>query len=389
MKNSIKTKLLIASLLSSNLVALPLYPVNAEEMDNTEMTEEMEDMNESDTTMEENMEETMEGDMESDMEETMEGNMEGDMEETTEPSVTTKEERVEEKDPIPTDKEELKKLIKDYGTKITVKDLQMNVYELGAEHKGESKTLVFMPGLGEASQPLTHKNLLDALAKKYHILVVEPFGYGLSDVSNEERTVENITEELHSALEQMDVKEYYLVAHSLSGLYALKYSQMYQDEVLGVIGMDTSTPMMNGFMEMQHEEAPIDDSGQATDLPEIPDVDDEVNLQYRYIAQLNLNNADVVDESNRSNQVLNDFKDEKIPSGIPALYLLAQDSYEDIEMRREFMDKITEDWEMQHKLLSENPDEVETHILEGDHLIYMTQYEEMARLIDEFINNHN
>lgn len=388
MKKSIKTKLLIASLLSSNLVALPLYPVNAEEMDNTEMTEEMDEMNESDssdTTMDENMEETMEGSME----ETMEENMEGGMEETTEPSVTTKEEHVEEKDPIPTDKEELKKLIKDYGTKITVKDLQMNVYELGAEHKGESKTLVFMPGLGEASQPLTHKNLLDALAKKYHILVVEPFGYGLSDVSNEERTVENITEELHSALEQMDVKEYYLVAHSLSGLYALKYSQMYQDEVLGVIGMDTSTPMMNGFMEMQHEEAPIDDSGQATDLPEIPDVDDDVNLQYQYIAQLNLNNADVVDESARSNQVLNDFKDEKIPSGIPALYLLAQDSYEDIEMRREFMDKITEDWEMQHKLLSENPDEVETHILEGDHLIYMTQYEEMARLIDEFINNHN
>ncbi len=369
MKNSIKTKLLIASLLSSNLVALPLYPVNAEEMDNTEMTEEMNESDSSDTTMEEKME--------------------GNMEETTEPSVTTKEENVEEQDPIPTDKEELKKLIKDYGTKITVKDLQMNVYELGAEHRGESKTLVFMPGLGEASQPLTHKNLLDALAKKYHILVVEPFGYGLSDVSNEERTVENITEELHSALEQMDVKEYYLVAHSLSGLYALKYSQMYQDEVLGVIGMDTSTPMMNGFMEMQHEEAPIDDNGQATYLPEIPDVDEEVNLQYRYIAQLNLNNADVVDESARSNQVLMDFKDEKIPSGIPALYLLAQDSYEDIEMRREFMDKITEDWEMQHKLLSENPDEVETHILEGDHLIYMTQYEEMARLIDEFINNHN
>lgn len=100
MKNSIKTKLLIASLLISNLVALPLYPVNAEEMDNTEMTEEMEDMNESDTTMKENMEDTMEGDME----ETMEEKMEGDMEETTEPSVTMKEEKVEEKDPIPTDK---------------------------------------------------------------------------------------------------------------------------------------------------------------------------------------------------------------------------------------------------------------------------------------------
>lgn len=288
------------------------------------------------------------------------------------------------KDEIPTDPEELKALIKEYGHKITVNGHQMNIYEMGEEHKGQSKTLVFMPGLGEASQPLTHKNLLDLLAKKYHILVVEPFGYGLSDVSHEERTVDTIIDELHQALQQEKVDKYLLVAHSLSGIYAMKYAQKYPEEVQGVVGMDTSTPMMNGFMDMQHEEAPVDDSGAATDLPEIPDVDDEVNEQYKLIAQLNLNNEDVADESERSNQVLLDNKDEKIPAGIPALYLLAQDSYEDIEMRREFMDKITEDWEEQHISMSENPDEVETHVLEGDHLIYMTQYEEMARLIDEF-----
>lgn len=360
MKNTITKKLIIASLLSTSMFAFTPQYVLASENNESETMEEtsFEEMKSSEASSQDNMED------------------ENKDEDKDEPE-------------IPTDHEELKQLIEDYGTKLNVKGLNMNVLELGAEHKGESKTLVFMPGLGEASQPLSHKNLLDALAKKYHILVVEPFGYGLSDVSNEERTAENITEELHSALEQMDVQEYYLVAHSLSGLYAIKYAQMYEDEVLGVIGMDTSTPMMNGFMDIQHAEAPMDDSGQATYLPEIPDVEDEVNLQYKYIAQLNLNNADVADESIRSNQVLLDFKDEKIPAGIPSLYLLAQDSYEDIEMRREFMEKITEDWEMQHKLLSENPDEVETYVLEGDHLIYMTQYEEMARLIDEFINAHN
>lgn len=295
-------------------------------------------------------------------------------------------EKEADKDEIPTDPEVLKQMIEDYGQKIEVEGHNMNVLELGKENKGKQKTLVFMPGLGEASQPLTHKNLLDLLAKKYHILVVEPFGYGLSDVSRQERTVENINRQLHTALEKMQVSEYLLVAHSLSGIYAVKYAQTYPEEVQGIVGMDTSTPMMNGFMDMQHEEAPVDDSGVATDLPEIPDVAEAVNKQYQMIAQLNLNNPDVDDESKRSNQVLIDAKDDKIPSGIPALYLLAQDSYEDIEMRREFMDKITMDWEEQHKDLSENSDEVQTHILEGDHLLYMTQYKEMARLIDEFVS---
>lgn len=283
--------------------------------------------------------------------------------------------------------EELRSQIKDYGTKITVKGKQMNVLELSKEHKGQNKTLVFMPGLGEASQPLTQKNLLDRLAEDFHILVFEPFGYGLSDSTDEPRTSENIISELHEALQAFDVSEYVLVAHSLSGIYAMEYAKQFPGEVKGIVGMDTSTPMMNGYMDMGHMEAPVDEEGNALYLPEIPDVDDEVNEQYKLIAQLNLNNPATIDEAERSNQVLLDARDEKIPAGIPALYLLAQDSYDDIEMRREFMDQITMDWEEQHVDMSENPEEVETHVLDGDHLLYFTQYEEMAKLIKEFVMN--
>lgn len=283
--------------------------------------------------------------------------------------------------------EELRSQIKDYGTKITVKGKQMNVLELSKEHKGQNKTLVFMPGLGEASQPLTQKNLLDRLAEDFHILVFEPFGYGLSDSTDEPRTSENIISELHEALQAFDVSEYVLVAHSLSGIYAMEYAKQFPGEVKGIVGMDTSTPMMNGYMDMGHMEAPVDEEGNALYLPEILDVDDEVNEQYKLIAQLNLNNPATIDEAERSNQVLLDARDEKIPAGIPALYLLAQDSYDDIEMRREFMDQITMDWEEQHVDMSENPEEVETHVLDGDHLLYFTQYEEMAKLIKEFVMN--
>lgn len=352
---------MIALLLSSQALMTP-FVAYAEETTAAEIQSEMAQENEAEET------ETME--------ESAEMVESGEMEESAEASTTPK-----------LSEEELRSQIKDYGTKITVKGKQMNVLELGKEHKDQNKTLVFMPGLGEASQPLTQKNLLDRLAENFHILVVEPFGYGLSDSTDEPRTSENIINELHEALQQFDVSEYVLVAHSLSGIYAMEYAKQFPEEVKGIVGMDTSTPMMNGYMDMGHMEAPVDEEGNALYLPEIPDVDDEVNEQYKLIAQLNLNNPATTDEAERSNQVLLDAKDEKIPAGIPALYLLAQDSYDDIEMRREFMDQITMDWEEQHVDMSENPDEVETHVLDGDHLLYFTQYEEMAKLITEFVMN--
>ena len=308
---------MIALLLSSQALMTP-FVAYAEETTAAEVQSEMAQENEAEET------ETME--------ESAEMVESGEMEESAEASTTPK-----------LSEEELRSQIKDYGTKITVKGKQMNVLELGKEHQGQNKTLVFMPGLGEASQPLTQKNLLDRLAEKFHILVVEPFGYGLSDNTDEPRTSENIINELHEALQQFDVSEYVLVAHSLSGIYAMEYAKQFPEEVKGIVGMDTSTPMMNGYMDMGHMEAPVDEEGNALYLPEIPDVEDEVNEQYKMIAQLNLNNTATTDEAERSNQVLLDAKDEKIPAGIPALYLLAQDSYDDIEMRREFMDLITMD----------------------------------------------
>ena len=285
---------MIALLLSSQALMTP-FVAYAEETTAAEVQSEMAQENEAEET------ETME--------ESAEMVESGEMEESAEANTTPK-----------LSEEELRSQIKDYGTKITVKGKQMNVLELGKEHQGQNKTLVFMPGLGEASQPLTQKNLLDRLAENFHILVVEPFGYGLSDNTDEPRTSENIINELHEALQQFDVSEYVLVAHSLSGIYAMEYAKQFPEEVKGIVGMDTSTPMMNGYMDMGHMEAPVDEEGNALYLPEIPDVDDEVNEQYKLIAQLNLNNTATTDEAERSNQVL-----------------LDQDSYDDIEMRREFM----------------------------------------------------
>ncbi|MGX7091275.1 alpha/beta fold hydrolase [Hutsoniella sourekii] len=285
----------------------------------------------------------------------------------------------------PVDPEDLAE-IKDYGHKLTVKGKQMNVYEAGDKSK---PTLLFMPGMSEYSQVLTHKNLIDRLAKKYHVVVVEPFGYGLSDMTDEPRTTENIVSELNESIEQLGLDKVTLVAHSMSGIYAAQYAKYHPEKVAGVIGIDSSTPMMNGGQEVTFMAAGSEDiRSELQYLPTIPDVDADVNEQYKALAYILAGNSTVTDEIQRSNQNLKDAESLKIPKQVPAMYLLAEDSARDMEMRREGIPQITESWEDQHKSLSEDPENVQVHTLEGDHLLYLTQYEEMARLIDEFVQAH-
>lgn len=72
---------------------------------------------------------------------------------------------------------------------------------------------------------------------------MEPFGYGWSDLSTKERTVENIVEELRTALQKSNIKgPYILMPHSLSGIYSMYYADKYPSEVKAVIGIDTTLP---------------------------------------------------------------------------------------------------------------------------------------------------
>ena len=165
--------------------------------------------------------------------------------------------------------------IKPYGKLVDVKGKKMNVLEVG---EGK-ETIVWIPGYGDIAPGLSYTKMLEELTPHYRVLVVEPFGYGLSDVTDEPRTIENITEEIHEAVKQVGVDKYILMGHSISGTYAMKYVNDYRDEVTGFIGLDTSTPNMLDGMNM------IVPPPEADDVPLIPEVSDEVNEQYRKIAK--------------------------------------------------------------------------------------------------------
>jgi len=128
--------------------------------------------------------------------------------------------------------------ITSYGETVTVDGREMNVLVAGAG----PETIVLLPGFGTASPVLDFEPLVDDLAADHRVIVVEPFGYGLSDGTDRPRTTENIVTEVHAALQSLDVDSYVLMGHSIAGIYALQFAQRYSDEVTAFVGIDTSVP---------------------------------------------------------------------------------------------------------------------------------------------------
>ncbi|MCC9694305.1 alpha/beta fold hydrolase [Streptococcus agalactiae] len=271
------------------------------------------------------------------------------------------------------------KPVKDYGKKIDVGDgKKMNIYTMG---QGKIPLVVF-PGQAEISPRYAYKNLLDRLGKKYKIYTVEPLGYGLSDMTDKPRTIENITKEIHTALEKVGVKNFYLMAHSLGGMYGLNYAKTYSNDVKGFIGMDTSTPNMEGDGTTGESSASTLKWAES-----IPEVDKKTNEQYLSIGAKKSGNKTERDEDRRVSDNLHKMEKVKFPKGMPAKYFLANESAEDIKMRKKIFPKL-KSWEQQHIDLSEDSKDVSVETLDASHLIYHTQYKHMAKAIDEWIQSH-
>ena len=132
-----------------------------------------------------------------------------------------------------------------YGETVTVDGRAMNVVVSG---DGE-ETIVLLPGLGTAAPALDFQPLIAELQDTYRVVAVEPFGTGLSDQTDVPRTAENITREVHAALQELGIDRYTLMGHSISGIYALTYTAAYPDEVTAFVGIDSSVPDQPGWDE--------------------------------------------------------------------------------------------------------------------------------------------
>ncbi|CAM4183691.1 alpha/beta hydrolase [Erysipelothrix inopinata] len=269
--------------------------------------------------------------------------------------------------------------ISEYGQRIKVGEKEMQVSILG---QGDD-TLVLLPGYLTGAPTLDFKLLTDELSIDHKVVVIEPLGYGMSDDTDAPRTVENLVNEVHSALDSLDIKEYSLVTHSIWGVYALKYIEMYPNEVNLLVGIDSSLPSQGGADDNQ--ESMINFlaksgiyrilSSTGDDFLNTPPMDEEFKQQFKYISLHSIGSKATQNEGYEMKNNFDKTMNSTYPIDLPVLYILASESVES-----------DSNWIPIHEAMLENSSKSKLIVLEGSHYLHHTQSKTIASELNNFSN---
>ncbi|AIC92857.1 alpha/beta hydrolase [Shouchella lehensis] len=269
--------------------------------------------------------------------------------------------------------------IQTYGQFVQVDGENMNVF---VEGEGE-ETIVLLPGYGTAAPALDFKPLIEELAPFYKVVVVEPFGYGLSDHTEKERTTENIVYEIHEVLQTLDIDEYILMGHSIAGIYGLDYVNNFEDEVQAFIGIDTSVPTQGGM----DEDLPITTfnllrkSGLGRLVVNLGDdpyerlpFDEDTKEQMRLITHKNLFNPSNLNEMKHFSSNFNKAQSLTFPDNLPLL-LFIQENNVDVE-----------GWVSLHEEQVSHSLHGKIMMFDADHYLHHTKSKEMVENMRVFLS---
>jgi pimeloyl-ACP methyl ester carboxylesterase len=271
-----------------------------------------------------------------------------------------------------------------YGQEVTIDAGDINVYRNG----GSGPTMVLLSGYGTSAPAIDFAPLIREL-DAFDVVVVEGFGYGYSDLDVGERTVENITAELHEVLAKLQVDEpVILIGHSVGGVYARYYANVYPEEVAAIVGID---PMAATTSSLDEGTPSIVDSVQAAtglvrvvttiapDLVQPPGTAYTADERRRTAVMTNWNygNASVSDEWSRIGANSTKAAMHPFATDLPVLEILSSDS---VTMMPE--------WLPNHEAELKGVTTHELHVLEGTHYLHRTQSPALARLISGFVAAH-
>lgn len=127
------------------------------------------------------------------------------------------------------------------GDYVVIDGHRMHVYRTGNEN---GPKLVFMSGSSTVAPAYDFKILYEKLQDDYRIIVIEKFGYGYSDLYVGPADIDTLVGYQRKALEQLGEKgPFVLLPHSMAGIEAIRWKQMYPEEVSALIGLDMTSPI--------------------------------------------------------------------------------------------------------------------------------------------------
>ena len=273
-----------------------------------------------------------------------------------------------------------RKKIEDYGEKVEVFGNNINMYITG---EGEGKeTIVLLPGYGTIAPKISFDPVIEKMKDDYRIVLVEPFGYGLSDQTDRERTTANMVEEIHMALQAKGIDDFIFMGHSIAGIYMLSYINTYPGEAKAFIGIDTSVPTQPmfsmdtkmlrmadklGFLQLSMT-PPFGKAPVPAFVPE-KDVD-----QYVYFTRNTSLNDTLLNELENLPKIFDDAKGYSLPKDMP-VYLFVQ----------EFNDAIPT-WQALHEEQANSVDTSRMMLIDGDHFLHFEHSELIVKETKAFLN---
>lgn len=137
---------------------------------------------------------------------------------------------------------------KGYYNPVSVGDYSLNVAKFGNENGVH--TIVGMAGFGSGDFPVAARQMTSSLEKDNLVVFVDRAGYGLSDDTDNEMTLDYIVEDYRKALQNADIAApYVLMPHSIGGAYANYWVSNYPEEIEAVVFVDGSELNENAFEE--------------------------------------------------------------------------------------------------------------------------------------------
>lgn len=135
----------------------------------------------------------------------------------------------------------MNKQLKSNGEFVTINNNKIHIFRQGNIDKPK---LVFLAGSATVAPVYDFKVLYEKLVNDFRIIVIEKFGYGYSDIFETSCDIDTIVSIEKQVMGTVgETEPYILVAHSMSGLEAIRWKQKYPDDIMAIIGIDMATPL--------------------------------------------------------------------------------------------------------------------------------------------------
>ena len=264
------------------------------------------------------------------------------------------------------------------GQMVEVDGHRMHIYSEGEGNH----TIVFLSAWGDTSPYANFLPLCKELSADARVVILERFGYGLSDVVDGERTFDRILEEDREGLKKAGIEGPYVLApHSIGGPEAILWAQKYPSEVEGIVGMDIAVPSMKEV----YDEMPFYSDAQVgfyefmrvTGLCRlfVKKPENELDRMKNAIECRQMLDKNKISEYNHLNEALDEIESMPYPT-VPTVQYLAKQNCDAFP-----------EWEPGHQVLVDASENGKLIVLDCGHYVYKEKTEEIVTGIREFIKN--